>query len=165
MNTFFSNRIAELNNNITTTSERIKVYFEAQTLLGDMDMTGVESIQVYRLWDGSIEIDFTMSDTARDSKLVHRLTRKFGVNFDKEKSYTGTSLKYVGELREDDKRTLKLEVNGVVPATCQVVETEVSLTAEEYAQEVAKLQKQMAEIPRTKMVREIKCKGAKAIAA
>ncbi len=125
-------------------------------------MTGVDSIYCYRFTDGAIEVDFTMSESNKDSKFIHRLARKFGVKFEKEKSWDGTSLMYKGNTADG---MLKFEIRGVVPATCQVVKTEVALTAEEYAAEVAKLQKQMAEIPRIKVVSEIKCKGAKATAA
>src|SRR6185369_8165230 len=73
------------------------------------------------------EITFYLKESAKDSKLVHKLAQRFGCKFEKTPGWDGKSL--VATATTEDKKW-KFEIRGYVPATCALVTEEIELTAE-----------------------------------
>jgi len=141
---------------IASETKRIQRVMYIADKFNGIDLSDIEQIYCY----GDLPhvfIDMALKKDKRDSKLAHKLARHFMTEFKKHKRYTSDSLVYVatvdfvnGDCSGTDKITI--EISGAVPATCKLVEREVTMTDEEYQQAVAS-------IKRVKVVKEISCEG------
>ncbi len=120
----------------------LSMFARVLAAMGDIaELSDVSSVSVWR-WnhdictDGEytevagIEVTFYLKNEHADSKLVHKLTQRFGVEFTKEPNYDGQSLRARGDSKDG---LWRFDVAGYVPATCELVTEEIPLTEEELA--------------------------------
>lgn len=144
-NELFTKKVADLRESIKRDQERAALYIKLSSVFSGLDLFDVQSTYAFVSYSGKINVSFVLKEDRRDSKLAHKLAQRFGCDFKKEKSWDNQTLVYRAETAD-----FYLEVSGAVPATCKVVEKEVALSEEEIAAAVAN-------IKRTKIVREINC--------
>jgi hypothetical protein len=131
-------------------SKRLNIASRYFMLLGNEDLSDVESVNVSTCWDdtkqGKIEL-YLKSDVAETSKLPHRLAHLVEGQFTKEKHWNGTSLRLTGTTPDG----LVIEITGYV-GQCRIVETTEPITDEDYMAAVAR-------VPKVRTIRTIKCEA------
>lgn len=133
---------------ISQICEEIETLSFFDDLLSGIDLADVAYLSVCNY--GKPSISLTLSEEHRNSKLAHKIARRFHVIFTKTKSYWGESLDMTASTDE-----WAIGINGAVPSTCHIVEHEEPMTAEEI--ETAQ-QKALANVKTVKVTREIVCK-------
>ena len=125
-------RIAE---DIECQSRRLALFVEMSEVFKEIEFP--ENTNVYfsrRLYDDSIYCEFSPGYQEKDSKdfrpLIHAIAQRFNATFTKSTSYDESSLVYKAEFHFND-RKFDLQISGVVPKTCSIVETVTDLTDEE----------------------------------
>lgn len=157
-------KINSIANDIQTQAHRLALYTEMATVFAGINFDGV---QVYfnRYSDGETYCEFSPEWGEKTSKdlraFIHSLARKFHMKFDKT-GYDAT-IQYagkfsLGDANDGDARHFRVRVTGVVPATCQIVETRTPLTDEEIAE--AK-QEALSAVKTERVERKLVCNGGK----
>ncbi len=106
-----------------------------------------------------VSVNLTLKEDKRDSKLAHKIARKFHVKFTKAKAWYGDTLILNGTIPADDLHgipEISITINGAVPATCKVVEKRTPMTEEEI--EAAKAAA-LAKVPTERVERVLVCGG------
>ena len=108
------------------TGKSISRLIRASQLIGDVE--GLEDVSsVNTLEYNPLEISFFLKEDAKASKLVHKLTQKFQVPFEKSPEFTGAGLKAIGTLPDGT----TIVVHNYLPQTCTIVEEEVEIPEDE----------------------------------
>ncbi len=120
--------------------------------LADVSSVGVSSLYGYYGTNDTYgitgcELTFYLKESAKNSKLVHKLAQRFGCKFEKTPGWDGKSL--VAKAKTDDGKWA-FEIRGYVPSTCALVTEEVELTAEE-------IEQARANVPTVRKVTKVVC--------
>ena len=141
----FEKKAQDLRESIARDKERVKMYRELARVFKGVDLSDISYTYCWRQGNGKLFVEFSLDAEKRDSKVMHKIAQRLGISMTKEKSWNGESLVYRGE-----NDLYRVEVSGAVPPTCTVVEREEALSEEEIAAA-------LANIKRTRIVREISC--------
>lgn len=151
----FTKQIEALKNSIARNEKLIELYGTVLPFFDGIKVTGFDVSLYQYAHNGAVDIDIKPSENcSRDLQpLAHKLTQKFGLEFEKSRMYDEQSLQYQARFTRDGVE-YRFNLTSVVPKSCHLEETEVTMTDEEYEKEKAKL---ISEIKRTKIVRKIVC--------
>ena len=145
--------IQSITRDIQRQAERLLLYQEMLEVFQGISFPQEIYTYMSKLSDGEIYVEFAPKGDNKDIRpLIHALSRKFHTKFEKEPSYDKSSLVYSARFSHEE-RNFHIQVSGVVPQTCKVVETVVDLTPEE-------IERAHREVKTTRTVREIVCTRA-----
>lgn len=159
----FQDKIAAIKAEIDSQNKKLALYRSVSKMFKGIEFPAGVNLYIHRYTYGDepILIEFTPGWRDEDVKdlrpFVHRLTRRFRVNFKKSLNYDKQSLVYEAELERFEgevKTKYAFRIAGVVPATCKIVETEIPLTEEEIAEARAKA---LEEVKTVRINRQIVC--------
>lgn len=96
-------------------------------LFGIEQLDDVSAVYAYQYKSsGQTEVTFHLKQSAKDSKLVHKLAQRFSIKFEKSPSWDGSSLTATGK-----NAAWRFVIKGYVPQTCALIPIETPLTEEE----------------------------------
>lgn len=155
----FEKSIQRIKDDIANQTARLELFCEMSEIFEGIKFPEKVNIYLHRNYTDSskVYVEFSPGYESNSDKdlqpLVHQLSQKFQIKFEKEENYDGESLRYESKLLSGETK-LYITVSGVVPKTCQIVETEVQISDEEI--ELAR-QEALANVKTVRIDRKIVC--------
>jgi predicted metal-binding protein len=131
---------------------RLALYKQVAPLFEEVNFPDDVYVYIWKNWEGVIKIEFSPDSQNKDFQpLVHSLVQKLEIRFERET--VEDTVNYRAEFTRNGQKYAVL-VTGVVPGSCQLIETLEQKTDEELEAERAEA---LSRIETTRVVRKIVC--------